>query len=65
MFKKRTQKERILKHLKKKPITPLKALNKYDCFRLSSIIHRLRTEGWDIKTLPTGKKQYATYKLIK
>lgn len=43
-----TQKELIREHLKIEPITPLQALKLYGCFRLASVINRLRNEGHDI-----------------
>ncbi len=48
---KKTQQEQVREILMTKgSITPLEALNSCGCFRLSSIIHRLRHEGMDIKT---------------
>lgn len=46
----KTQKERILKHLQRKPITSLVAFEKYGATRLSGIIFALREEGYDIGT---------------
>ena len=49
--KKPSQREQILKHLESgKTITPLEALNLFDCFRLSDVIFKLRKEGYDIRT---------------
>lgn len=46
-----TQRAMILKDLQNgRCITPYDALKRHDCFRLSSIIFRLRKEGYDIKT---------------
>lgn len=63
-----TQKQAVLNHLKTKgPITPLVALNTYGCFRLASIIHRLKKEvgeeGYYIESVPTnnGGKTFSTY----
>ncbi|MBE6244241.1 MAG: hypothetical protein E7108_01800 [Bacteroidales bacterium] len=48
---KKTQQEQVREILMTKgSITPLEALNICGCFRLGSIIHRLRKEGMDIKT---------------
>ena len=60
-----TQKQSILDHLRSgKTITPLDALNLYGSFRLSSIIHDLRQEGFNIKTeLNKEGKHYAIYSL--
>ena len=44
-------------------ISPIKALQSYGCFRLASVIHRLRNQGYKIETI-TGKYNYASYKLI-
>lgn len=60
-----TQSFEIYKHLcvKQKPITPIEALNKYGCFRLASVVHRLREEGFNIQTIRTREngKTFATY----
>lgn len=59
---KQTQKQKVLAHLKKcKSITPLVALSKYGCYRLSAVIHKLRNDGHDIKTDLVGNDQYAKY----
>jgi hypothetical protein len=47
----KTQTERILKHLESgKSLTQMQALNLFDSFRLSGIIHRLRRRGYLINT---------------
>ena len=63
-----TQCELILKDLKKgRKVNPLKALDKYGCFRLSARINDLRDRGYNIKTKmvdnETGTKQFAEYSL--
>jgi len=46
-----TQDERLLNFLKdNKHIDPLQAWQELGIYRLSSCIHRLRSQGWDIKT---------------
>lgn len=57
----------VLKHLKRKPITPLEALEHYGCFRLAAIIHSLRKRGHEIKTVDKTEngKTFAQYFLIK
>lgn len=62
-----SQDKNILKHLKNKSITPLEALKKYGCFRLSAIIYRLKKEGYKIDTVMiyNKRKRYAKYFLIK
>ena len=57
----KTQNEQILKHLQKgKSLTPIKALDKFGCFRLSGRICELRERGHDINTemikLKSGKR---------
>ena len=65
-----SQSENVLAHLMEgHSITPLDALEQYGCFRLASIIHNLRKDGYKIKTktvsnLKSGKT-YASYKLEK
>lgn len=72
MAEKLTQKERILNYLQthKKGITPIDALEKFGCFRLSGRIFELREDGHDIvmnfeeKVNAQGeKKRYARYSL--
>ena len=48
-------------------ITPLDALDKYGCFRLSAIIHNLRNDGYRIQTKLIRKKRkfWAEYSLEK
>lgn len=64
-----SQNRRIAEYLKKattKGITPLEALTKFDCFRLSARIWDLRHKyGMDIETIHEyrGGKQYARYRL--
>ena len=52
MTKKKTQNEQILKYLQthKHGITPLKALDKFGCLRLSGRIWDLRNMGYPIVT---------------
>jgi hypothetical protein len=50
----KTQNEKILTYLKAgRKLTPLQALNKFGCFRLSARIHDLREEH------PIGRKMIA------
>jgi len=63
-----TQKEQILGDLKNGwCITPIDALKEYGCFRLASVIHDLRKEGYNIKTERVDKQskdgKYASYYL--
>lgn len=64
---KTTQVQAIYAHLKRKSITPLEALEKYGCFRLAAIIHILRGDGCEIKTVNKTEngKTFAQYFLIK
>ncbi|KKN76959.1 hypothetical protein LCGC14_0364510 [marine sediment metagenome] len=60
-----TQKNKIKQHLKKiGSITPLDALDLYDCFRLGARIWDLKEEGMNIITkINSGSKKYAIYSL--
>ena len=54
--------------IKGKRITPIDALEKYGCFRLSGRIHDLKRVGWDIKSetiLTKNGKRVAQYYLEK
>lgn len=62
----KTQNEKIKAYLNKgKSITPLDALNKFGCFRLSARIKNLRDEGLKIATKYVTKdgKTFASYNL--
>ena len=60
-----SQTTQILRHLKRGPITPIQALEKYGCFRLAARIHDLRGQGHKITTETVSKdgKEYAKYRL--
>ena len=65
-----TQKETVLKHLKKhKKITSLDAFNMYGITRLSGVIFNLKEEGHNITSKLTnvetkyGKTHFSEYKL--
>ena len=62
-----SQCDRILSHLKRKPITPLEALGLYGCFRLAARINDLRGKGHKIKTeyVQKNDKRFAVYRLAK
>lgn len=71
-MKKPTQAQRILDYMQthRKGITPIEALNKFGCFRLSGRIFELREMGYDVvtdietKTNENGEtKRYARYSL--
>lgn len=63
----KTQKQKVLEQLQVHgSITPMGALKQYGCFRLASVIHKLRAEGFKIKTKlikreGPGKACYAKY----
>jgi hypothetical protein len=62
----KTQKQQIRAYLSKgKAITPIDALSKFGCFRLSARIADLRNEGLNIVTKYVTKdnKTFASYKL--
>jgi len=50
-----------------KSITPLQALYRFGCFRLSARIYDLRRMGYDIKMviIEENEKRYAKYFLVK
>jgi len=55
----------ILSHLRRAPITPLQALDKYGCLRLAARIADLRERGHNIETVMVdhGEKRFARYSL--
>lgn len=61
-----SQELQILNHLKKGPITPMQALNKYGCMRLAARVHGLRGSGHKIvtETITRGKAKFAKYRLV-
>ena len=59
-----SQNDRILDWLQKgKTLTPLEALNRFDCFRLAARINDLRAEGYPIHSEIVRYKdsRYARY----
>ena len=59
-----TQNQQIKAYLTKgKSLTPIDALNKFGCFRLSARIKNLRDEGLNIVTkyVTKGDKTFASY----
>jgi hypothetical protein len=63
----KSQEKRILNYLQNGgKITPLEALNKFGCLRLSGRIYDLRRKGYNIKSnrITVNKKQVAQYSLI-
>jgi hypothetical protein len=62
-----TQNETILKHLRKKTITPIEAAKRYDIMCLAERIRDLRRNGHEILTTKVKQngKQFARYSLIK
>ena len=57
-----SQQTDVLKHLKSGcSITPWQTLNRYECFRLASVIHRLRDKGHKIETRIVGEPRHAMY----
>lgn len=58
-----TQNERVLRRLKRKPLTPLLALRELGVMRLSARILELRKQGHDIqrRMVERGGKRYAAY----
>jgi hypothetical protein len=63
----KTQNDKIKAYLTKgKAITPIDALNKFGCLRLSARIKDLRNEGLNIATkyVTKGDKTFASYSKI-
>lgn len=61
-----SQATRILAHLKAgKKLTPLQALQKFGCLRLSGRVLELRQAGYDIKTklVKRGGSRVAEYRI--
>lgn len=63
-----SQASRILRHLERgRSITPLQALDKFDCLRLAPRILELRELGYPVEreweTSPDGEKLWARYYL--
>lgn len=61
-----SQEKKILSHLKSgKSLTPLEALEKFGCFRLSARIMDLRRKDYHIDTVMVtkGEKRFAKYVL--
>lgn len=61
-----SQNQQILKHLKSgKSLTPLEALKRFGCWRLSGRILELRQQGWPVvtRTVRRGGKAYASYRM--
>lgn len=61
-----SQKEVLLKHLKRKTISQYEALLVYGIARLASRIDELRKEGWPIQTVmkrDNNGKRYARYRM--
>lgn len=70
MNKKPSQADKILKYLQshKRGLTPIEALQKFGCFRLSARIWELRDRGYDIRTdnvkKEDGDGRYARYFMV-
>ena len=61
--KKKTQKDKILAHLKSgKSISPIEALNLYQCFRLAAVIYKLVHDD-GVKISVDNTEKYAVYSL--
>lgn len=63
-----THQTQILAHLKQgRTISPVEAINLFNCYRLSAVINRLRNGGYDIATHNepnlNGKGTHAHYEL--
>jgi len=57
-----SQRQQVLNHLREHGfITPLDALRRYGCFRLSARIYELRSQGYPIVCMT--RQPYARYEL--
>lgn len=68
MERTQSQEKSILKYLQMGfTLTPLEALKKFDCLRLSGRVHSLRQQGHNIETTMVREinKTYARYKMAK
>ena len=62
-----TQTEAIRHHLLHVgPLTPIEALERYQCFRLAARIDELRREGLDVQTeiVKGSGKRWARYRVV-
>jgi Helix-turn-helix domain len=66
-MREKTQKQAILRALKRGPITPMEALRWFGCFRLGARIYELKQDGHDIRadrvTDKSSGKTFASYSL--
>lgn len=48
------------------PLTPIEALERYQCFRLAARIDELRREGMEVETeiVKGGGKRWARYRVV-
>lgn len=63
-----TQCDQVLNHLRRGPLTPLEALQRYGCMRLAARILDLRARGHQIHSVavPVGpRKTVARYHLVR
>lgn len=59
-----SQSQQILDYLKQgNKLTPMQALHKFGCFRLSARIYEIRRAGYRIGShlVDSGKKRYSVY----
>lgn len=61
-----SQADRILQHLKKRPLTPMEALDHFGTFRLAARVAELRAKGHKIQTeiVERNGKRVARYRLV-
>ena len=65
MDKQLSQKSRVLDYLKDKRVNNQQLASElFNAWRLSDIIFKLRREGHDIITTPTGKSGMANYRMV-
>lgn len=61
-----SQTDTILKALRRGPITPLEALERFGCFRLAARVRDLREQGHTIvtETVKSNGKSFARYRFV-
>jgi hypothetical protein len=60
-----SQKQTVLRHLRRRPLSTWVAISRYKITRLARCIHELRRDGYEIvaRTVQRGSKRWALYRL--
>jgi hypothetical protein len=61
-----SQRNQVLHHLKRAPLTQRQAIHKFSCYRLAAVIFRLRGQGYRIETemITREDSTFARYSLF-